>query len=518
MPSSKESRISALPAHLQEVLRRRLAGQGQRFDTITPVGRTEPLPMSFSQQRLWFLNEFQSGGTQTGEEYNSGLALRLQGRLQMPALTAAVRQLVARHESLRTTFDEVEGKGTQIVHPVVDLAVPVIELAGATAPTDAALDEVLSTEFGRPFDLRRGPLFRVLLVRLADDEHVLLLAAHHIVTDGASLDVLVEELAVMYAAASQGRESDLPAPALHYADFASWQRNRLSGPAMDGELDYWTRQLAGLSLLELPTDRPRPAMRTSAGAMQEFMVPAEVAARLGQLARAHGTTLFTALVAACQVLFARWSGQDDIAVGTVVSGRNRPELERLVGFFVNTLVLRTPIDRTQTFTEFLGTVSQTVFDALAHQDVPFERLVDAVRPERDLSRNPLFDVMVLMHDEQRTPQTFGELRVETVDISGHTAAFDLKCEFQVVAGELRGALTYNTDLFDAVTIERMVGHLLVLLGGIAADPDRLVAGLPLLTVVERDRVLVQWNDTARVVPAVVWSELFQAQVARAPES
>ncbi|PZS13434.1 MAG: non-ribosomal peptide synthetase, partial [Pseudonocardiales bacterium] len=518
MASSQESRIAALPAHLQEVLRRRLAGQAQRSDTIPPADRTEPLPLSFSQQRLWFLNEFQGGG-----EYNSAIALRLRGPLQVPALTAAMRELVARHESLRTTFDEVDGKATQVVHPAVDLVVPVIELPGATAPTDAALDAVLAAEHGRPFDLRRGPLFRALLVRLADDEHVLLLGAHHIVTDGASMGILVEELGMLYAAARQGREADLPTLPVQYADFASWQRNRLSGPALDGELDYWTRQLSGISPLELPTDRPRPQVRTTAGAMRNFVVPGEVAARLGELARAQETTLFTVLMAACQVLFARWSGRNDIAVGTVVSGRNRAELERLVGFFVNTLVLRAPVDRTQTFTEFLGTVSQTVLDALAHQEMPFERLVDAVQVARDASRNPLFDVMVLMQDEQRVPRTFSDLRVEIVDISGHTAIFDITCEFQVVAGEagpgeLRGKLTYNTDLFDGMTIGRMVEQLSVLLAGMAADPGQQVGQLPMLPEEERHRLLVEWNDTAVPVPVGTVPDLFGQQVASTPNA
>ncbi|MDQ4104259.1 MAG: condensation domain-containing protein, partial [Actinomycetota bacterium] len=279
MPSSQESRIAALPAHLQEALRRRLAGRAQRFDPIPPADRSQPLPLSFSQQRLWFLNKLQPGGT----EYNSGIALRLRGRLHIPALTTAVQSLVARHESLRTTFEEVDGKGTQVVHPVVELAVPVVELPAGTATTDAELDAVLSVEHRRPFDLQRGPLFRALLVHLAGSdngdggriagsagsgEHVLLLAAHHIVTDGASMDVLVEELAELYSACRQGatdqpHTADLPALPVQYADFASWQRNRLSGPALDTALDYWARQLSGIVPLELPTDRPRPAMRTS---------------------------------------------------------------------------------------------------------------------------------------------------------------------------------------------------------------------------------------------------------------
>ncbi|MGH3935070.1 MAG: condensation domain-containing protein, partial [Pseudonocardiaceae bacterium] len=344
MLSARDHRIAALPPHLQEELRRRQAGQATQSDPIPPADRTKPLPLSFSQQRLWFLDEFQRGAAQqesahyNSAQYNSGIALRLRGPLQTPALIAAVRELVARHESLRTTFEEVDGKGTQVVAPALDLAVPVVELPGAATPTDAALGAVLSTEYGRPFDLRRGPLFRALLVRLAgsdsgdEGEHVLLLTAHHIVTDGASMDVLIKELGALYTATTQGGKADLPALPVHYADFASWQRNRLSGPALAGELEYWTRQLSEISPLELPADRPRPRVRTSEGAVTGFVVPAEVAAQLGELARAQDTTLFTVLVAACQVLFARWSGQDDIAVGTVVSGRNRPELERLVGF------------------------------------------------------------------------------------------------------------------------------------------------------------------------------------------
>src|SRR6185312_16102299 len=510
MPSSKDSRIAALPAHMQEMLRRRLAGQAIQSDAIPPADRTEPLPLSFSQQRLWFLHEFQPGSA----AYNSGLAVRLRGSLQVAALTSALRQLVARHESLRTTFDEVDGRGIQVVHAVPDVTLPVVELAGAT---DAALDGVLSVEYRRPFDLRRGPLFRALLVRVAQDEHVLLLTAHHIVTDGWSMGVLIDELGTLYSAARRGQHAELPELAVQYADFASWQLNKLVGPALAGELDYWTQQLAGIAPLELPTDRPRPQVHTSSGAVAEFVLPAEVAARLGELARDQDTTLFTVLVAACQVLFARWSGQDDIAVGTVVSGRNRPELERMVGFFVNTLVLRAHVDLQQTFTSLLGTVRQTVLDAFAHQEAPFERLVDAVHAERDASRNPLFDVVVLLNEQRRAPSGFAELVVKTVDVSGQPANFDLTCEFQVVAGGLRGSLVYNTDLFDAASMQRMAQQLSLLLAGVAADPGQQLVRLPLLPEHERNRVLLEWNGTTRAVTAATLPEVFAAAVARTPQ-
>ncbi|MGH8967098.1 MAG: condensation domain-containing protein, partial [Actinomycetes bacterium] len=304
MLSARDHRIAALPPHLQEELRRRQAGQATQSDPIPPADRTKPLPLSFSQQRLWFLDEFQRGAAQqesahyNSAQYNSGIALRLRGPLQTPALIAAVRELVARHESLRTTFEEVDGKGTQVVAPALDLAVPVVELPGAATPTDAALGAVLSTEYGRPFDLRRGPLFRALLVRLAgsdsgdEGEHVLLLTAHHIVTDGASMDVLIKELGALYTATTQGGKADLPALPVQYADFAAWQRERLSGQALEKQLDYWRSKLDGVAPLELPTDRPRPPVHTNNGAQLEFRIPAGVTAQLSKSARQQGATLY----------------------------------------------------------------------------------------------------------------------------------------------------------------------------------------------------------------------------------
>ncbi|MGH3811896.1 MAG: condensation domain-containing protein, partial [Pseudonocardiaceae bacterium] len=485
MTSSRQSRISALPAHLQEQLRRRLSGQPEQPDRIAPAQRTGPLPLSFAQQRLWFLDEFQPGGA----EYNSALALRLVGPLDVAALIAALPALPARHESLRTTFDQVDGKGVQIVHPAPDLPVPLIDLSDSSSRAPDELDRVLSEEYSRPFDLRRGPLFRALLVRLAEREHVLLLTAHHIVTDGWSMGVLTGELGAFYEAALRGEEATLPPP-LQYGDFAVWQRTRPPDSALDGQLDYWKRQLAGISPLELPTDRTRPAVHTSAGATHDFLVPAQVTARLGELVRAGDTTLFTVLVAACQALFARYAGQDDVAVGTVVSGRNRPELERTVGFFANTVVLRASVVGSRTFSEFLGSVKDTVLDAFAHDEAPFERLVDALHAERDVSRNPLFDVMVLVHSAKQKPPMFGGLQVEDVDVPRRAANFDITVEFHESADVLTGRLEYNTDLFDAPTIERMAGHLQMLLAGVTADPDRPLAELSLLTEAERRRLVV----------------------------
>ncbi len=516
MTSSKQDRISALPSHLQELMRRRLAGRREQPNTIPRADRHGPLPLSFAQQRLWFIDEFQSEESQEERsEYNSALALRFRGAFDLAAMTASLRELQQRHESLRTTFDSVDGKGVQIVQPAGQLMLPVVDA------DPAELDGVLLGEFSRPFDLQRGPLLRTLVVRLGEDDHVLLLSAHHIVIDGWSLGVLVEELSALYnavvrGAAAQDAAAELTPLPLQYADFAVWQREQLTDEMLAGKLGYWQDKLAGITPLELPTDRPRPAVRSSAGATHDFVVSATVTARLGELARSGETTLFTTLLAACKVLFARYAGQNDVAVGTVTSGRGRSELNRLVGFFINTVVLRSALDRAWSFTRFLAEVKYTVLDAFGHEDVPFDRLVDAIQKERDVSRHPLFDVMVLLQNADRELPEFTGLRVDEVDLCRWVANFDITVEFRETGGILTGFFEYNTDLFDAATVAALAEHLLVLLDGVATDPDRPIGDLPLLTAVEHRRVTVDWNDTALDVPMVTVPEVFQEQTARTP--
>ncbi len=445
MTTSKESRISALPAHLRERLRSRLAGKAAPADTIPAVPRTGPLPLSAGQQRLWFLHQFEPGDT----EYNSALALRLRGSLDVSRLTSVLRELVLRHESLRTTFDQVDGQPVQVVHADLRLDVPV------TQPDD--LDSALRAEVERPFDLEHGPLFRASILRVAEDDHVLLLASHHIVVDGWSLGVLADELGALY------RGEELPPIALQYADFAVWQRQQPVDPA------YWRDRLTGVEPLELPTDRPRPAERTSAGATHEFVVPTVLASRLADLARAHEATLFTTLLAACQVLLARYTGQDDIAIGTVTSGRGRPELQRLVGFFVGTVVVRSTVDTSQSFEEFLATAKADALDAFAHDDVPFDRVVEAVAAHRDPSRTPLFDVMVAMQNVGRTLPELPGLTVAEHPMTRRQANFDLTVDFTETDAGIHTLVEYRTDLFDPATIDRLGRHLLILLARIVAD-------------------------------------------------
>ncbi|MGH3823294.1 MAG: amino acid adenylation domain-containing protein [Pseudonocardiaceae bacterium] len=481
---------------------------------ITVVDRVGELPLSFAQQRLWFLDEFAPGDS----GYVTAFAVRVRGELNLAALSAAFTALVARHESLRTTFETVEGRGVQVIHPPAPVSVPVQDLSGLDAPQrEIELLKVLAAG-AREFDLARGPLLRVGVVRVAPTEHVLQVAMHHIVTDGWSIGVLVAELGVFYNAAVTGQAPQLPALEVQYVDYAVWQRELLTGAVLDAALGYWREQLAGVAVLELPTDRPRPAMLTSAGAVCEFVVPGPVLAGLTALGQRLDGTLFMTLVAACQVLFSRWSGQDDIAVGTVVHGRDRAELEGLIGFFVNTVVLRSRVNGAQSFREFLTGVRETVLDAVVHQQVPFERLVDELSPARDTSRTPLFQTMVILQNAPGHAPELAGLDVSGVELPTTSAQFDLTVQFHETGEMLAGALTYNTDLFDAATMQRMAEHLLVLLAGIAADPDQPVAELPLLTEAEHHQVMVGWNDTRRAVPSTVWPELFDAQVTRTPDS
>ncbi|MGH3754099.1 MAG: non-ribosomal peptide synthase/polyketide synthase, partial [Pseudonocardiaceae bacterium] len=487
---------------------------------IPVADRAGELPLSFAQQRLWFLDEFAPGGS----GYVSAFALRLRGVLDLDALSVALTALVARHESLRTTCEAVDGRGVQVIHPPGVVPLPVVDLSELTQPDltqpdrDAELRRVVALECSRPFDLARGPLLRVGVVRLSAAEQVLTVALHHIVTDGWSMGVLLGELGVLYSATVAGQDAGLGVLGVQYADYAVWQRELLSGPALDAALGYWRAQLAEVAPLELPTDRPRPAVLTAAGASYEFVVPAGVTARLKELGQRLDGTLFMTLVAACQVLFSRWSGQDDIAVGTVVSGRERAELEGLIGFFVNTLVLRSRVAGQQSFTEFLAGVRETVLDAFGHQQVPFERLVDELAPVRDTSRTPLFQAMVILQNAPVQAPDLAGLEVSVLELPVTTANFDVTVQFQESGDMLAGVLQYNTDLFDAATMRRMADHLLVLLAGLAEDPDQPVWEFPLLTETERHCVLVEWNDTERAVAPVVWPELFEAQVVRTPDA
>ena len=423
MTPSKRDRAEALPEDLREALRRRLAGRaadaGATADGAIPhADRGRPLPLSFVQQRLWFLDRLRPGDSR----YNSAVAVRFTGPLEHEALARALTLVVARHDGLRTTFDETDGSLAQTVRPARPVALPVREL---TAP--ATLDATLLAEYDRPFDLRQGPPLRALLVRESDTSQVLLLTAHHIVTDGWSMGVVLDELCTAYDALARGATPQLPPVAAQYPDFAVWQREQLSGARLEKQLGYWKSQLAGTVAPQLPLDQPRRGEEAGPGAIHTFTVPAPLTARLRELVTEQRTTLYTALVAATQALLARWSGQDDVTVGSLTLGRTRTDLERAVGCFVNTVVLRTRVQGS--FRDLLAAATSTVNDSFAYGDTPFERLVEAVGAAREAGRNPLFDVMVLLHPAPPAATAPHGLAVRPVTIPRQAAAFDLSVEF-----------------------------------------------------------------------------------------
>jgi amino acid adenylation domain-containing protein/non-ribosomal peptide synthase protein (TIGR01720 family) len=479
-------------------------------------GPPQRFPLSFAQQRLWFLDEFAPGNV----EYNTGTGLRLVGALDIPALTRSLAGLVERHESLRTTFESFGGEGVQVVHPPHDVPLALTDVSKLPeADRERMVADVMADEMATAFDLTSGPMLRARLIRLAAEEHLLVLGMHHIVTDGWSMSVLADELGERYAAATEGRAVDLAELPVQYADYTLWQRERLAGAEFAAKLEHWTTRLAGLSPLDIPTDRPRPAVKTANGAVHRFEVSAQRLAALTELSLRHGTTLFMTLLAATKVLLARYSGQDDIAVGTVTSGRDHAELERLVGFFVNTVVIRSQVDADESFEALLAKVKDNTLDAFAHADVPFERLVDAVAPERDPSRTPLVQACVVLQNTPRAEVKLGDLRIDPVPLPASSAVFDVSVEFGVRGDGLAGLLEYNTDLFDAGTAERLAEQLLVVLDAIVANAATPVGDLPALTEQQRNSLLTEWNDAEqRPVPQLCVHDLVDAQATRTPDA
>ncbi|MFJ4946541.1 amino acid adenylation domain-containing protein, partial [Streptomyces albidoflavus] len=458
-------------------------------------GRGPVVPLAPAQQRLWILHEFDPGSS----EYNTSAALRIAGELDTEALTRAVAALVARHETLRTVFRSEDGHPVQVVHdPAGAPRVPLRETDLSGLGEDerpAALDAALGAEHAAPFDLRTGPLLRLLTVRLGPAEHVLMATLHHIVTDGWSAGVLVRDLGALYAAALTGApDTGLPALPVQYADHALWQREATAGDALDGQVAYWREQLAGLEPLELPADRPRPAVRTSAGAVHTFAVPPGVAEGLAALGRTERASLFMVVTALTQLLLARWSGREDLALGTVTSGRDQQETADLIGFFVNTLVLRSRVDESRSFAGLLAEVRETTLAAFAHQDVPFDRLVEALAPERDPSRTPLVQAAVVLQNAFAELSSFAGLPAERAAVPRDAARFDLTFEFWSRAGGLSAEIEYSTDLFDRATVERLGRHWVELASAVVGEgAARPLSQVELVTGEEREALLHGWG-------------------------
>ena len=491
-------------------------GMGLQAPPMVPVARGGELPLSFAQQRLWFIDRLEPGSS----VYNFPAAVRLTGPLNVAALEQSLDEIVRRHEALRTTFAIVDGRPVQVIAPLLRLTLPVVDLQ-MLPERDRELEvkRLAIEEAQRPFDLAEGPLLRATVLRLGEHEHVGLLTMHHIVADGWSTGILIRELAILYESYCSARPSPLPELTIQYADFAHWQREWLTGEILESQLIYWKQHLAGAPLLELPTDHPRPATQTFRGAYQSLVLPKTVGDGLKALSRREGVTLFMTLLAAFQILLHRYTGQDDLVVGTPIANRNRLEVEGLIGFFVNTLVLRTDLSDNPSFSELLRRVRNICLGAYAHQDLPFERLVEELRPEPDLSRNPLFQVMFVLQNAAPRELALPGMSLKPVEIDTGTTHFDLTLHVADADQGLVGTLAYNPDLFEAVTISRMLAYFSGLLETVATTPERRLSELTALTEVEREQVPVYPNGdgTARSEYRSI-PTLFAAQVERTPDA
>jgi amino acid adenylation domain-containing protein len=491
--------------------------QGLLLPPLRPLPRDGMLPLSFAQQRLWFLDQLAPGNP----TYNIPTLVRLTGPLDLAALVASLTAIVARHEALRTTFTTVAAQPSQWIAPPSPFSLTRVDLhALADATRAATWPKLARADAQRPFDLARGPLIRATLMRLADDDHVLLLTVHHIVADGWSLGVLIQELMACYTAHATGRAALLPALPIQYADFALWQRQWLHGDVIATQLAYWRTQLAALPTLQLPTDQPRPPIQTVAGSTFVFGVPAPLSAALNQRSQHEGVTLFMTLLTAFAITLARYSDQDDLAIGTPIAGRTHRELEGLIGFFVNTLVLRADLSGNPTLRALLARTRATALDAYAHQDLPFEQLVEELHPVRDLSRTPLFQVMFIVQNAPAAALAVPDtgLTMQPLPIDSGTARFDLLLSISEEAGGLSGWVEYRTDLFAAATITRLVGHWQQVLAQLAADPALPLSAVTLLTRAEQQHVR-EWNATAAPDPAPRTLHAWvAAQTARTPDA
>jgi amino acid adenylation domain-containing protein len=493
-------------------------GAGRNAPKIEAAARPERIPLSYAQQRLWFLDRLMPGTPL----YNVYVTFQLNGAAHLPALERALNEIVKRHESLRTTFPSVYGQPAQHIAGDAPLSLKLEDLDALPAPErESEAAKLIAAEALRPFDLERGPLVRAVLIKKGD-EPVLLLTMHHIIADGWSVDVLARELNALYKAFAAGQSAPLEELKIQYADYALWQRDWLRGEVLEGQLDYWRQQLAGApTVLELPADKPRPASQTFRGARHSFTIPeasrATLEANLKSLNRSENATLFITLLAAFNALLSRYSGQRDIIVGTPVANRNRAEVEDLIGFFSNTLALRTKLEGDPGFRELVRRVREQALGAYAHQDVPFERLVEELGTERDLSRSPLFQVLFSL--ENTKAKAGADLKLNPLRVDTGTAKVDLALYMLDTEQGLRGAFEYSTDLFEAETIERMAGHFLTLLEAVAANPDLRLSELPLLTSGERRQLISEWNDTVRDYPRDrTIHELFEQQAERTPDA
>ncbi len=485
--------------------------------TIERVSRDGQLPLSFAQQRMWFLQQLEP----ESRAYNLSSAIRLNGPLNVVALEQTLNEVIKRHETLRASFFVVDGQPVQFIAPELHLNLPLIDLRDLPADKRKAEMLAFAAEQARqPFDLAHAPLLRASLVRLDDEEHVALFTQHHIVSDAWSMDVFIREVGTLYESFAAGSRAELKELEIQYADYAAWQRQWLRGETLDQLLNYWRAQLGNApTVLELPTDRPRPQVHSFRGANHNFELASELKRKLDALNQREGVTMFMTLLAAFNTLLSRYSGQDDIVVGTPIANRSRREIESLIGFFVNTLALRTDLSGDPSFKNLLARVRETAIGAYIHQDMPFDRLVDELQPARNLNRQPLFQVMIVHQSAQSATLDLPGLSISPLETENQTSQFDLILIIAEWPGGFGASFKYNTDIFDASTIERMAGHFQTLLEGIVTNPEERLSNLPLLSAAERHELLVERNDTrVDYAASKLVTHAFEAQVERTPNA
>ena len=522
-------RCQAAPGTLTPILKAELAERKSEILTflnqanidspklIKSISREQDLPLSFAQQRLWFLNQLE-GQSAT---YNISRALRLSGKLNLTALEQAFQTIVERHETLRTSFQVVNDSPVQVIAPQICFNLAVIELKKiANKEQSTQVEKLVNQQIQKPFDLSQAPLLRVTLLQLEEQSYILLLTIHHIISDGWSMGILIRELSSLYQAFCRREPNPLPELPIQYADFAQWQREWLQGEVLTRQLNYWKAQLTDAPrLLELPIDHPRPPVQTFQGRRQQIQLNAELMQQLKTLSKQSEATLFMTLLAAFATLLYRYTSQADIVIGSPIANRNRSQIEPLIGFFVNTLALRVNLDGNPNFKELLTRVRQIVLDTHEHQDLPFEKLIEELQPERSLSYSPLFQVMLVLQNTPSSNLELPDITLTPLELDTETAKFDLTLSITETDQGLKGVWEYSTDLFNGETITRMAIHFQTLLEGIIANPNQPVSQLPILTEAERQQVLVDWNNTQTHYPKdKCIHQLFEEQVEKTSDA
>ncbi|MCW5312699.1 amino acid adenylation domain-containing protein [Nostoc sp. KVJ3] len=505
--------IAGLAELIETAMRR---GQNSATTLINQVKREGELPLSFAQQRLWFLNQMEPGNP----FYNISRSVLLKGSLNVAALEQSINEIVRRHEVLRTSFTDVDGQPVQKIASALNIKLPIIDLGELSQEErEVEVRRLASSQARQSFDLTQDALLRTSLLRLEEEEHILVFTIHHIVADGWSAGVIVREVAALYKSFSGDKPSSLPNLTIQYADFAIWQRQWLQTEIQLSQMAYWKQQLGGnLPILQLPTDRPRPAIQTFRGRKQSWQISKVLTEALKSFSRREAVTLFMTLLAAFKTLLYRYTNQADILIGSPIANRNRSEIEPLIGFFVNTLVLRTDLSENPSFKELLRRVREVTLDAYAHQDLPFEQLVEELQPQRNLSHTPLFQVMLILQNAPMEVLKLPGVILSPMEVETETAMFDITVFLTETEQGLMSVFEYNSDLFDAATINRMQGHFQILLEGIVANPDRCLSDLPILTATEQQQLLVDWNQTSADYPSSCIHQLFETQVEQTPNS